>query len=201
MAFGLFSAFVLVPQFVQSPRPVGLGFGKSVTAGALSVLPMSAAMLLVSPLVGRAVNRWGPRPPIIAGAVSMTAALAFLTVAHERPWEIYVSMGLLGAGIGSSYSSVANQIIDWVPSSHTGVATGMASIIRFIGNSFGAQVSAAVVASTVVAGALPTEHGFTLAFGLSTCVAAVAVVIAVASPGRGPRHAPAAAAVALGAER
>jgi MFS family permease len=182
--FGLFGAFVLLPRLAESPRSTGYGFGASVTRGSLFLLPMTGTLLLVSPLVGRAVNRWGPKQPIFVGSLLSAVGLAILTVAHAQPWEIYVESGLLGAGVGGVYSSLANQVIEWVPSTHTGVATGMNSIIRFIGHSFGAQVSAAVLAGTVVGGALPTGHGFTLAFALAAAASALAALVALASPTR-----------------
>ena len=39
VGFGMFSAFVLIPQFVQTPTGNGYGFGSSVTASGSSSSP------------------------------------------------------------------------------------------------------------------------------------------------------------------
>ena len=58
--FGLFTGFVLIPQFAEAPTSTGYGFGASVTAGSILLVPLTVAMLIVSMLVGRALPRIGP---------------------------------------------------------------------------------------------------------------------------------------------
>ena len=69
IGFGLFTGFVLIPQFAEAPTSTGYGFGASVTRGSLFLVPMSMAMLIVSLLVGKALARMGPRLPIAIGAL------------------------------------------------------------------------------------------------------------------------------------
>ena len=42
LGFGMFSAFVLIPQFVQTPASTGYGFGSSVTQAGLFLDPVDA---------------------------------------------------------------------------------------------------------------------------------------------------------------
>ena len=100
---------------------------------------------------------------------------------------------MIGLGIGSAYASLANQVVDWVPRTHTSVAIGMNAIVRFAGGAFGAQVSAAVLAGSAGASGRPTEHGFVLAFGLAAAVGTCATFVAFAAPRRGRRPGVAAA--------
>jgi ABC-type proline/glycine betaine transport system permease subunit len=63
----------------------------------------------------------------------------------------------------------------------------MNTIMRTIGGSLGATVSAVIVASSVGSDDLPREHGFTLAFAVSAVALGLAVVAAFAVPRRAAR--------------
>ena len=40
LGFGMYSAFILIPQFVQTPTSTGYGFGASVTQAGLFLAPV-----------------------------------------------------------------------------------------------------------------------------------------------------------------
>jgi EmrB/QacA subfamily drug resistance transporter len=182
---GMYSSFVLIPLFTETPRSAGYGFDASVTGAGLFLLPSTVAMLVVSPLAGRLANRVGSRVPLLLGSLSTCLAFVFLAVAHSRPWDFYVGTALLGIGIGLAFASLANLIVEAVPPEQTGVATGMNTVMRTVGGSVGSQIAASVIAATVVGHALPTEHGFTIAFVLAAVVCALAALASLAVPRRG----------------
>ena len=133
IGFGMYSTFILVPQFAETPSSNGYGFGASVTQGGLFLIPLTIAMLLVSPLAGRLAGLVGSRVPLIAGAIVSSGSLALLAFAHGQRWQIYLATFLLGAGIGLAFAAMANLIVDAVPAEQTGVATGVNTIMRTIG--------------------------------------------------------------------
>jgi EmrB/QacA subfamily drug resistance transporter len=178
---GMFSSFVLIPQFVEEPVSTGFGFGASVTGAGLFLVPSTIGMLVASPLAGRLSSTVGSRVPLLLGTSITTAAFLLLAVAHAHPSEIYVAAALMGVGIGFAFSALANLIVEAVDAHETGVATGMNTVMRSIGGSIGAQVGASLLAATVVAGR-PTEHGFTLAFAAAAGALAVSVLSTLAVP-------------------
>ncbi len=182
--FGMFSSFILVPQFVEQPTSTGYGFGASITQAGLYMLPATAAMLLAGPVSGRLSSTVGSRVPLILGSIVSCAAFALLAVAHDSGWQIYLAMAVMGTGIGLAFASMANLIVEAVPASQTGVATGMNTIVRTIGGAIGSQVAAGIVAATATASGVPSERGFTLAFAASAIALAVGVVVAFAVPRR-----------------
>ena len=179
---GMYSSFILIPDFTETPTSAGYGFGASVTQAGLFLAPATVLMLLTSPLAGRLANRVGSRVPLILGSLLTCVAFAFLAVAHTEPWEIYVGSAILGAGIGLAFASLANLIVEAVPREQTGVATGMNTVMRSLGGSVGSQIGATVIAGTVVAGAAPTEQGFTLAFLFAAGACGLAMVASFAVP-------------------
>jgi EmrB/QacA subfamily drug resistance transporter len=184
IGFGMFGSFVLVPQIVQMPVSTGYGFGASVTQAGLFLFPATVAMLVVSPFAGRLSSLFGSRVPLIAGALVSTSSFVLLASAHSRRFEIYAATALLGVGIGLAFAAMANLIVEAVPRDQTGVASGMNTIMRTIGGAVGSQVSASIIAASVVSGGLPTDGGFTDAFAVSALAMLLAGAAALAVPGR-----------------
>ncbi|UGS38078.1 MFS transporter [Capillimicrobium parvum] len=173
---GMYSSFILIPQFVEMPTGSGYGFGSSVTGAGLFMLPSTTAMLLSGPIAGRMSRRYGSRPPMLLGAAVLTLSFLMLAFVHTDPVDVYVAAALVGFGVGFCFASLANLIVEVVPPEQTGVATGMNTVMRTIGGAIGSTVTAAVIASTVVGGSEPTESGFTMAFMIAAGAAGLALL-------------------------
>src|SRR6185503_13390067 len=63
LGFGMYSSFILLPQYVETPERAGYGFGASVTAAGLFMVPSTIAMLIVGSQTGRLEKRFGSKPP------------------------------------------------------------------------------------------------------------------------------------------
>jgi hypothetical protein len=77
-----------------------------------------------------------------------------------------------------------NLIVEAVPAAETGQATGVNTLVRSVGASLGSQISAAVLAGSVVASGLPTNSGYRDAFLVGSGVALAAAVTATLIPSR-----------------
>ena len=90
---------------------------------------------------------------------------------------------LMFCGVGLAFAAMPNLIMDAVPPSQTGEATGFNALVRSVGASVGTQVTATILTGSIAAGAvLPSSSGYTVAFVVSASVAAVAALAAVAIP-------------------
>jgi EmrB/QacA subfamily drug resistance transporter len=183
--FGMFGAYLLLPQIVQMPAEAGFGFGATATEAGLYLLPSALVMLVAGPLAGALAGRFGGRLPLLAGIVVAAASFVMLAVAHDQPWQIYVASGLNGFGIGLTFAAMATIVVDAVPRSQTGVATGMNTIMRTIGGAMGAQIAASVVAGHIAPSGLPEESGFTAAFAASAVALGLALLAGLLIPRRG----------------
>jgi EmrB/QacA subfamily drug resistance transporter len=184
LGFGMYSAFVLIPQFVQTPTSTGYGFGASVSQAGLFLVPTTLALLITSPIGGRLSNAVGSKVPLVLGSILTTIAFGVLATAGSR-WEIYVAATLVGAGVGFAFASMANLIVEAVPREQTGVATGINTIVRTIGGAIGAEIAASVLAGHVLSSGEPSKHGYTLTFCICAAVLVVGVLASLAVPGRG----------------
>src|SRR4051794_14099508 len=185
---GMYSSFVLLPELVQEPTSTGYGFGASPTAAGLFLLPATIGVTALGQMAGIFERRIGSRWALIAGALFAVASYTLLVVDRSHPSEIYVAAGLLGVGIGLSFSAMANLIVQNVRQEQTGVATGMNAVTRTLGGAFGGQVAATLLAGSVGAAGIPTSSGFTLAFLMCLIAVVGAVGFAIAVPKRRARQ-------------
>ena len=87
----------------------------------------------------------------------------------------------LDSGSGLGLSSLANLIVAAVRQDQTGVATGVNTVMRTLGGAFGAQLATTCITGSVHHG-LPTDDGFTLAFGICAGALIVGVVTSLLIP-------------------
>jgi len=189
IGFGLYSAFVLIPQFVQTPPSNGYGFGSSVTQSGLFLIPSTVMMLVAAPFAGRLSGRYGSKVPLVLGATITMVVFVLLAVAHTAHWEIYLASLLLGIGVGFAFASMANLIVEAVRPDQTGVATGMNAVMRTIGGAIGGQIAASILSASLLADGLPDEQGYTVSFAVMAVALAASVVASLAVPGRRPHQA------------
>jgi EmrB/QacA subfamily drug resistance transporter len=197
---GMYAIWSFLPGFVQTPSVAGYGFGASVTASGLLMLPMLLAMFLSGVLSGRLEPRVGAKALLTTGAALGALACGFLTLWHDDQWQIAVVAGLFGLGIGLAFASMANLVVGSVPPEQTGAATGMNANIRTIGGSIGAALTSVLVTGRLQASGLPYASGYTHGWALLTVLclgaAGAALLVPVRGPARVPEAAPAPAAPA-----
>lgn len=181
---GMYSIMAFLPEFLQTPKSAGYGFGASITASGVFLLPMTVTMFAFGLVSGRLANKWGSKMVLFAGAVLTAAAFLVLTVVHEERWEIYLSSGLIGAGLGFAFAAMSNIIVESVLPTQVGVASGMNANIRTIGGTIGAAVMASIVTSGAAADGVPAQSGYSHGFGFLLIASLLAAGAAVLIPAR-----------------
>ncbi len=195
--FAMFGTFVLVPTLLQLPKIVGYGFGQTVSAAGLFLLPTVLAMIVAGPVAGILVRRVGPKPPMLVGGLSVTAAFVLPAASHAQLWQVVVSGVLTGVGIGLALAATSNAIIESVPAEQTGEAISANTVVRTIGSSVGTAVIAALISANTTAQGLPLDRAFTIGFWCCAGVGALAILGAIVAPSLRKRHE---AAAALGVD-
>jgi EmrB/QacA subfamily drug resistance transporter len=180
---GLYAWFLLLPQLAQLPRSTGFGYGASVVAAGLYLLPCALGMGVLGSLAGRVERRFGSRRALVAGAAVSAVACGWLTVTSSHPYDMLVSSALLGIGIGLAFAALGNLIVQAVPPNQTGVASGMNTVLRTLGGALGGQIAATLVVGSTVHG-LPALAGFTKTFAMAAVVLACCVAAGLLIPAR-----------------
>jgi EmrB/QacA subfamily drug resistance transporter len=185
VGFAMFASFLLIPQFAQAPKSTGFGFGYSVTQAGLLLFPAAVCQLIAGPVAGRLGVRVGFRVILAAGAAFSTLSFLFLAFEHGHPWGFIVAGALLGTGISFAFASMANLIVDAVPQSEVGIATGINTVMRTVGGAFGAAVATALLTADLLPGtATPAEGAYTEAFVMSAVGGVLAIGAALLIPTR-----------------
>jgi EmrB/QacA subfamily drug resistance transporter len=183
IGFGMYSAFVLIPQFVQTPPSNGYGFGSSVTQAGLFLIPSTVLMLVAAPFAGRLSGRYGSKLPLVLGSAITTITFLLLAIAHTAHWQIYLASALLGIGVGFAFASMANLMVEAVRPDQTGIATGMNAVMRTVGGAIGGQIAASILSARLLDDGLPDERGYTLSFGIMAAALCASVAASLAVPG------------------
>ncbi len=181
---GMYSSFVLIPQFVQAPRVTGYGLGATVLAAGIFLAPLTVAMLIVGQLTGTLDRVIGSKATLVAGCGFSAASFVLLTTTPSERWRIYVASAILGVGIGLSFAALANLIVQNVRPDQTGVATGMNTVMRTLGGALGGQVAATLLAGNLGRAGLPSDRAYSLAFGMCAGAVIVGAVATLLIPSR-----------------
>jgi EmrB/QacA subfamily drug resistance transporter len=183
VGFGMFGSYILIPQLVEAASSTGYGFGLSATSAGLLMLPGALVMLLVGPVSGVLGARLGNKIPLAVGGLVTAAGLILMGLAHGTEAEILVFNLITSVGVGLAYAAMPNLIVDAVPRHQTGEATGFNAVVRSVGSSLGSQVTAAILAGSVLASTnLPSDDGYTTAFLVNGGVALAAALTAAMIP-------------------
>jgi EmrB/QacA subfamily drug resistance transporter len=185
----LYASIGFIPQFLQTPKSTGYGFGASVTASGLYLAPQTVTMFVAGIVSARLSARFGAKRVLLVGSLVGVVPFAMLAFAHSQPWEIYVACAVLGFGFGLGFAGMPNIIVSAVPANQVGVASGMNANIRTIGGSIGAAVMAAIVTSNLVGG-YPTESGYTNGFAFLMVVSVFAALACILIPATRRRAGP-----------
>ncbi len=179
---GMYSMFAFLPQFLQTPEAAGYGFGASVTESGLLLLPQTVASFVAGVLAGRLAHRFGSKRLLVVGATLTAVGTLGLTLAHGSVWLVLVETTVLGLAFGLAFAAMSNLVVDAVPQSQTGVASGMNTNIRTVGGAIGSAVLASVVTSGAQPTGLPVEAGYTHGFGVLAATSGLAAVVALFIP-------------------
>ncbi|HSZ41607.1 MAG TPA: MFS transporter [Trebonia sp.] len=157
--------------------------GFSPLKAGLTLLPMPVMMAITSPVAGRMLARGGPRLPfVIAGAALTLSTAALSQLSYDSgPLFLVITYGLFGVGAGMVNSPITNGVMSGVPKSQAGVASGMNSSARQLGQSLGVAIVGSVLAASLhgsmEAGFLQAAHaGWWIMSGCGYAVLVLGVI-------------------------
>jgi MFS family permease len=163
LAFGLsFSAFFLLPKFLTlvgaQPAEVGLVMSLWGVAG-----------LLISPLVGSALDRHGRKPFLLAGTILMAlAAFGYVFVHTYGPLAVVLRL-MQGVAFALTVNGVMAKVADEAPPAQLGQAVGLVGMAGLVTNA----------AAPAVAEGLADALGWQWVFAASGILGLVALALAM----------------------
>jgi MFS family permease len=187
--FGMWFFISLYVQQVLGYTPIEAG---------LAFLPMTLCIVAGSTLASRWVSRFGARPLLAVGLVSLTAGLLLFTriSVHGTYLSDVLAPSLLAAiGGGLALVPVTISAVAGVVPSEAGLASGLVNTSRLVGGALGLAILAAIATSRTntdlhraIGEQAALTGGFRLAFLIAAVFAAIGVAVVAFGLPRVPRR-------------
>ena len=177
-AFANWGGFLfLMSLYLQEDR----GFS-AVGTGAMLV-PPALAVLICSPLSGRAVGRWGTRPSlVIAGIALLVSSSMMLFIDDATPIPLLAFMFLIyGLGFGMINAPITNSAVAGMPRHRAGAASAVASTSRQIGVSLGVALAGSVTGLAAAHTAVDFSTAMTAMWWIVIAFSAAILVLGIMS--------------------
>jgi EmrB/QacA subfamily drug resistance transporter len=146
---------VFIPLYLQIVE------ARSPTRSGLLMLPMMAAVILMSVVSGRLISRIGRYKwfPVVGSTVLLVGLLLFTRLAVDSPsWAVFGCMTVIGFGLGLNMQSLIIATQNGVEARDLGTGTASATFFRALGGAFGMALLGAVLTARLtreLAGRLP----------------------------------------------
>ena len=143
VSFAMLAMFFFMALYMQNIR------GYSPLQAGLRFLPATGMIILVAPLAGRLADHLGPRPLMTIGLLSVSGALfwqSHITVSSGYG-ALLPGFVLMGVGMGFVMSPMSLAAMNAVEHTKAGVASGILSMNRMVGGTFGVAVLGAMVST------------------------------------------------------
>ncbi len=141
-AFGSLGGFLfLVTLYLQDTR------GLTALEAGLHMLPAAAAMAVCPLLAARLAARNGLRVPLTLGGAALALSMAAMSRLTASSGEFYLIAAFLafGIGLGMVDGQISNAAVSAIPPSQAGLASGIASASRQMGQALGVAISGALL--------------------------------------------------------
>jgi MFS family permease len=156
----MFLMFIGLVARAEFPKPGGLGL-TTLQFGLLS-LPTTMANLIAAPLVGRAIQRNGPKGVMLLGSALIVVGGVWLAVFNSQVWELVLGPIPILVGIVTLFIAMVNVVVVSSRPQETGVQTGMNQTFRNLGTALGPVGAATILASLVTTYAVTVAPGVTV---------------------------------------
>ena len=178
---GMFAAFAVYPIFAELPKTTRFAYGASLLQCGLYLLPFPIVSGLLCLRAGHLVRLLGSVPVLVLGCGIVATGFGYMALWHAHPYDMMISTGLEGLGLGVVIPTMSTVIVQSVPAQNVGEATGMNTVFRMIGGAVGTQIVSSLLTSHHHGKSLPVLSGFTNSYIVLVgflLVAAIAALIA-----------------------
>ena len=141
VSFAMLAMFFFLALYMQNIK------GYSPLQAGVRFLPSTVVIILVAPIAGRLSDRIGPRPLITGGLLIVAGSLFWQGhLAVDTSYSFLVgAFVLMGLGMGLVMSPMSTAGMNAVEPSKAGVASGILTMSRMVGGTFGVAAMGALI--------------------------------------------------------
>ncbi|MCW3032903.1 MAG: transporter [Solirubrobacterales bacterium] len=143
VSFAMLAMFFFLALYMQNIR------GYTPLQAGVRFLPSTLMIVLIAPIAGRLADRIGPRPLMTFGLLCVSGSLFWqssLTVSSSYA-TLLPGFVLMGIGMAFVMSPMSTAAMNAVEPAKAGVASGILSMSRMVGGTFGVAVLGALVST------------------------------------------------------
>jgi len=185
----MFLIFFAVTYYSQIPKAFG-GLGLDVISSGLTIAPATVMMLVAGPLLGRLVQRVGPKPTLILGAAIAMAGMLLFVANRSTPTDVMIDMAVSLVGVVSILIPITNMVSISLPPETVGTGLGLNTMLRNIGGAIGPVLATSIMSTYTLAlplsalppgVSIPSSTAFDYIFYLGAAVLVGAIILALFS--------------------
>jgi MFS family permease len=141
VSFAMLATFFFFALYLQNVR------GYSPLQAGVRFLPMTVVIIFAGPIAGRLSDKIGPRPLMTAGLVLNAISLFWQGhLSVNTPYtQLLGAFVLMGLGMGLVMSPMSTAAMNAVDATKAGVASGVLSMSRMVGGTFGVAAMGALI--------------------------------------------------------
>jgi EmrB/QacA subfamily drug resistance transporter len=143
VSFAMLAMFFFLALYMQDIR------GYTPLQAGVRFLPSTLMIVLIAPIAGRLADRVGPRPLMTFGLLCVSGSLFWqssLTISSSYG-TLLPGFVLMGIGMAFVMSPMSTAAMNAVEPAKAGVASGILSMSRMVGGTFGVAVLGALVST------------------------------------------------------
>lgn len=135
-SMALFGGLLLIPMFLQHVHEFSPSYS------GILVLPLSLTMMIMSPLMGRIAAKQNIRHWVMLGMGLIAVGMGLFSVLklESRYWVLATALVVTGLGLGMSGTLLSANLVNLVPHSQLGMASGVFNMSRFVGGVIGSTI-------------------------------------------------------------
>ncbi|MEN3282896.1 MAG: hypothetical protein V7607_4036 [Solirubrobacteraceae bacterium] len=141
VTFAMLAMFFFLALYMQNVK------GYSPLQAGVRFLPSTVVIIIVGPIAGRLSDRIGPRPLMVGGLLLVAGSLFWQGhLAVDTSYGFLVgAFVLMGLGMGLVMSPMSTAAMNAVDRTKAGVASGIVSMSRMVGGTFGVAAMGALI--------------------------------------------------------
>lgn len=162
--------------------PIALASGPDPTVRSGLVLTvMSIGLVVLSPVSGALVDRFGARAPTVLGGVLIAVGLSAPVVLGRAAdfTTLLIAMPIAGAGVAMNFPATRIAALDAAPAHLAALASGVTSTSRYFGGIIGALLAALLVGRSDDLSSLPLLLAIFAGAGVAAAVAGATLPVRV----------------------
>lgn len=182
LGYAMFLNMLMTSHVLHMPQTADLGFGMDAMSTGLWMAPVALVFGATAPPAAAISRRLGPAVTLVIGSMVMATAYVIRSIFYDQLWQVLAGSMLVAIGTCLACAAMPVLIMRSVPVTETSAATGLNTLMRYLGTAISSAATAAVLSTESAPGVAQSLSVGTAAGIYWSAALASAVACLVAAP-------------------